>query len=83
MARIVLTTFGSLGDLHPYLALALELKRRADGSFAVFADDTGSGVCAGFGVGIAGVGSFFSRLVSGGPRPLLLDELLPTRAAGP
>lgn len=28
MARIVLTTFGSLGDLHPYLALALELKRR-------------------------------------------------------
>ena len=28
MARIVLTTFGSLGDLHPYLAIALELKRR-------------------------------------------------------
>lgn len=28
MTRIVLTTFGSLGDLHPYLALALELKAR-------------------------------------------------------
>jgi len=28
MARIVLTTFGSLGDLHPYLAIALELQRR-------------------------------------------------------
>ena len=28
MARIVFTTWGSLGDLHPYLALALELKRR-------------------------------------------------------
>ncbi len=28
MARIVLATLGSLGDLHPYLALALELKRR-------------------------------------------------------
>lgn len=27
-ARIVLTSFGSLGDLHPYLALAMELKRR-------------------------------------------------------
>lgn len=27
-ARIVLTTFGSLGDLHPYLAIARELKRR-------------------------------------------------------
>lgn len=26
--RIVLVTFGSLGDLHPYMALGLELKRR-------------------------------------------------------
>jgi UDP:flavonoid glycosyltransferase YjiC (YdhE family) len=26
--RILLTTFGSLGDLHPYIALALELNRR-------------------------------------------------------
>ena len=28
MARIVLNPFGSLGDLHPYLALAVELQRR-------------------------------------------------------
>ena len=28
MARIVLTTWGSLGDLHPFLALAIELQRR-------------------------------------------------------
>jgi UDP:flavonoid glycosyltransferase YjiC (YdhE family) len=28
VARILLTTFGSLGDLHPYIALALELNRR-------------------------------------------------------
>lgn len=28
MARIVLNTFGSLGDLHPYLALAIELRNR-------------------------------------------------------
>jgi rhamnosyltransferase subunit B len=28
MARIVLATFGSLGDLHPALAVALELRRR-------------------------------------------------------
>lgn len=28
MAHIVLTTFGSLGDLHPYLALGVELRRR-------------------------------------------------------
>lgn len=26
--RIVLTTFGSLGDLHPYMAIAVELKQR-------------------------------------------------------
>lgn len=28
MARIVLNTFGSFGDLHPYLAVALELNQR-------------------------------------------------------
>ena len=28
MARIVFNTFGSLGDLHPYLALAIELRNR-------------------------------------------------------
>jgi len=28
LARIVLNTFGSLGDLHPYLAIAIELGRR-------------------------------------------------------
>ncbi|MEX0937715.1 MAG: nucleotide disphospho-sugar-binding domain-containing protein [Pirellulales bacterium] len=28
MSRIVITTWGSLGDLHPYLAIALELHRR-------------------------------------------------------
>lgn len=28
MRKIVLTTFGSLGDLHPYMALGVELQRR-------------------------------------------------------
>src|SRR5829696_3372417 len=28
MARIILATYGSLGDLHPIVALALELRRR-------------------------------------------------------
>jgi rhamnosyltransferase subunit B len=28
MSRIILTTFGSLGDLHPKIALALELQAR-------------------------------------------------------
>src|ERR671912_240087 len=28
MKTIVISTFGSLGDVHPYVAVALELKRR-------------------------------------------------------
>jgi UDP:flavonoid glycosyltransferase YjiC (YdhE family) len=28
MKRVVMTTFGSLGDIHPYVALALEMKER-------------------------------------------------------
>ncbi len=39
MARILLTTLGSLGDLHPYLAIALELRRR--GHAAVIATQEG------------------------------------------
>jgi UDP:flavonoid glycosyltransferase YjiC (YdhE family) len=31
MARIVFFTWGSLGDLHPYLTLAVELGRRGQG----------------------------------------------------
>ena len=26
--RVVMATIGSLGDLHPYIALALEMKKR-------------------------------------------------------
>jgi hypothetical protein len=33
-------------------------------------------VSAGFGTGLAGTGAFLLRLVTGGPRPLLLDSLL-------
>jgi hypothetical protein len=43
----------------------------------VFADDSGATVSAGFGTGVAGTGSFLLRLVAGGPRPLMLDSLLP------
>ena len=28
MAKIVLSTFGSLGDLHPKIAIGIELKKR-------------------------------------------------------
>ena len=42
----------------------------------VFADDSGATVSAGFGTGVAGTGAFLLRLVAGGPRPLMLDQLL-------
>jgi hypothetical protein len=38
MKRIVFTTFGSLGDLHPYIAIALELKRRGHRPLIVTTD---------------------------------------------
>jgi hypothetical protein len=47
-----------------------------DSHGTVFADDSGSTVSAGFGTGLAGTGSFLLRLVAGGARPLLLDDLL-------
>jgi hypothetical protein len=49
---------------------------RGDDGGTVFADDSGATVSAGFGIGLAGTGSFLLRLAAGGPRPLLLDELL-------
>ena len=70
------------GDPHRHAALeaaeALLLQRRtpAAGPGTVFADDSGATVSAGFGTGLAGTGAFLLRLVAGGARPLMLDELL-------
>jgi lantibiotic modifying enzyme len=62
-------------------AEALLLQRRTPASPSaggtVFADDSGGTISAGFGTGLAGTGAFLLRLVAGGPRPLLLDGLLP------
>jgi Lanthionine synthetase C-like protein/Protein kinase domain len=57
-------------------ALLLQRRTPARGGGTVFADDSGATVSAGFGTGLAGTGAFLLRLVAGGPRPLLLDELL-------
>jgi hypothetical protein len=57
-------------------ALLLQRRTRSTGQGTVFADDSGATVSAGFGTGLAGTGAFLLRLVAGGPRPLLLDELL-------
>ncbi|HEX6380470.1 MAG TPA: class IV lanthionine synthetase LanL [Acidimicrobiia bacterium] len=70
----------------PYRRAALEaaeallLQRRTPAGAAtsgtVFADDSGGTISAGFGTGLAGTGAFLLRLVAGGARPLLLDDLL-------
>lgn len=38
MKRIVIATFGSLGDLNPYIAIALELERRGHRPLIVTTD---------------------------------------------
>ena len=73
----------------PYRLAALEatdallLQGRSPSSTAgtVFADDSGATISAGFGTGLAGTGAFLLRLVAGGPRPLLLDDLFTTPGA--
>ncbi len=57
-------------------ALLLQRRTPSTGSGTVFSDDSGATISAGFGTGLAGTGAFLLRLVAGGPRPLLLDELL-------
>ncbi len=57
-------------------ALLLQRRTPISGSGTVFADDSGGTISAGFGTGLAGTGAFLLRLVAGGPRPLLLDDLL-------
>jgi hypothetical protein len=56
-------------------ALLLQRRTPATGDGTVFADDSGATVSAGFGTGLAGTGAFLLRLVAGGPRPLMLDQL--------
>ncbi len=40
MSRIVLTTLGSFGDLHPKIAIALELRKRGHDVVSVTAKST-------------------------------------------
>lgn len=44
MSRILLTTFGSLGDLHPYIALGVALKSRGHEVVLATSDDYRDGV---------------------------------------
>ena len=62
------------------LAGAIWLRRVERDGTTLFPDDSGGDVTASFGTGMAGIGSFFLRLVHGTPRPLMLDALLRTPA---
>ncbi len=73
--RIVLTTFGSLGDLHPYLALALELRARGHDPVIATSEFYRQKIIAA-GIGFAPVRPD-RTLIDNDPR--LLDQLLDLR----
>ena len=76
MARIVLNTFGSFGDLHPYLALAIELQRRGHECVVATAEIYRQKV-TGEGVGFAQVRPNVGELLN---EPELIEKLWhPTR----
>jgi len=86
--RIVLATFGSLGDLHPYLGLALALKRAGHAPLIVSADVHRQAVeiegieFAPMRPGVAqlgDIGQIVRRLLHPvtGPRYLIRDMLMP------
>jgi hypothetical protein len=62
----------------PSVPLTTAAGSARDSQGTVFADDSGATISAGFGTGLAGTGAFLLRLVVGGPRPLMLDDLLTT-----
>jgi lantibiotic modifying enzyme len=83
-AEFLLDVHQVTGDAR-YQVLAAEaaevmlLQRRRDGAHTVFADDTGGGLSAAYGTGMAGLAMFFLRLTGGGRRALMLDQLLGVR----
>ncbi len=72
-------------DLAMELAREIYLRHVVHDGLVVFPDDSGFEVTASFSTGVTGIGSFLLRLVHGGSRSLLLDELLlqPAKAATP
>ena len=58
------------------LAGTIYSRRVYDDGLMVFPDESGRTFAAAFNTGLAGVGSLFLRLLHGGPRPLMADELL-------
>jgi len=76
VARIVLNTFGSFGDLHPYLAIAIELQRRGHECVVATAEVYRQKVTA-EGVGFAQVRPDVGELLN---QPELIQKLWhPTR----
>ncbi|MQA86737.1 MAG: hypothetical protein GEV03_19435 [Streptosporangiales bacterium] len=65
------------------LAAVIYSQRVHDDGLVVFPDETRLEVSASFNTGLAGIGAFLFRLLHGGTRPLMVDELLPRSAAEP
>lgn len=75
MAKIVLNTFGSFGDLHPYLALGLELQRRGHQPIVATSEVYRAKVC-GEGLAFHPVRPDVGELLD---RPDLIEKLWDTR----
>ncbi len=58
------------------LARVIYARRVYHDGLVAFPDESEQVVTASFNTGIAGIGSFLLRLLHGGPRPLMVDELL-------
>jgi len=58
------------------LAAAIYGRRVHDEGLAVFPDESGQSLAASFNTGMGGIGSLFLRILHGGSRSLMADELL-------
>jgi len=58
------------------LAADIYRQRVYQDGLVVFPDESGQAITASYNTGIAGVGSLFLRLLHGGPRSLMVDEVL-------
>jgi Lanthionine synthetase C-like protein/Protein kinase domain len=63
-------------DLALELASMIYAQRVYHDDLVVFPDEGQMQIAASFNTGLTGIGSFLLRLVHGGPRPLMADELL-------
>ena len=63
-------------DLALELAATIYRRRVYQDGLSVFADESGKAITASFNTGMTGIGWLFLRILHGGPRPLMVDQVL-------